>query len=274
MKNMKVKVYGPTTWVIRFYDCSDDDLREEVLAKLADDDVPRSDFEDFIGEHFEYEDHELVVKSLWDDGTVDVIVEDEAGNVVFNGKKEVKQGNFVGDPRKWKYDSDKIQVIIDKFADKLKEVPEKDFETAPAENDNDTLADLQSEIETAVIEERCGGFRSKDEDGKLYIVYIPEFDRHTPPCQSEITLEDDEEFDPEKLRFILSDFEGFLDGCCDSVVPVFQYDNTLYSLVQEEWSSFDLNDYNFRLAQVKTYGDCIGDDLYNFYFDYDDLDFC
>lgn len=246
IKKLYISVGGQRGQMLRFHRLSpDNELYERAQELIEEGD--QSEIEEFV-DNFEQEDFEYDIQPLNDSGMTWVRVTDEDGNVIFDDEVEVEQRRFNGNPHNWRFD-DSVSVTL---ANRIKSLIDERFDKAYANYADEAdctdeekcrndfweeECDIADVITTEMLTDVLKVNSEKDSDD---IYYIWGGDLYGFSYGGEILLPEDEDFDIEKLRLFLHDYDGFgvnFNGsdCWDSVLPVIQYGNTFSQLYIEDW---------------------------------------
>ena len=193
----------------------------------------------------------LYMTVLDDDGMLQIEATDENGEPVCEPRTGVtaEQRNYVCmDPRKWRFDKSMdpaevsliqktvqehdsdIQEALDSWArDNPGQEPGGDFGEGYCCDfaDDCTVKTVLGPFHTAGFPLDCTEDSTKDpvlflaNESQTYGDAWMECDIELPPGET---------FDPEKLRFILHDYDDMYRECLDSALPVFLYGDTFYRL--------------------------------------------
>lgn len=237
-KTYTLRIGGERGFRVGVYSCGyeGDELYERAMEVAEnDDDDEKRELIDELNDDFDTHIASWFVQPLTEDYTTHVEVEDEDGNIIFEDDLEASQGAYSGDPRKWDLSNlpanlaSAIKSAIDKYADELAKC--KNFDDWSEEDvlNDDLCSDLTSTIVSAPLKSA-----NLDTDNlPLVAVDCPSI--YTFCYEGKIIIPEDEEFDADKLRLIVSDYEDYCPECADSVLPVIQYGNAFYQLECEDW---------------------------------------
>ena len=264
MKKVILKITGGRgDKIAQFYDCGKlDEKRYERAHELLDGGEP-ADVKEFVDEHFEAPDVESFTHSLDEDnGGISVSVVDENGASVFvdeEFKAGITQRGFVlADPRSWEFDesmgtslTDRIKAFVVSQNDEIDDALAQWNDDCPGQKLDETfgddyLCDLAAGVAEMIVQApfvdsgygmNCF-YESSSEKSPERLFAVMCADLYGTGCmECELELADDEEFDPGKLRLILSDYDGFYFYCADSVLPVALYGNKFYRLERTLWEA-------------------------------------
>ena len=242
-KKVHISIGHNSAKIFRHYVCgkNGDQTCDDLLDLLVDD-WCESDLECFVEEHFNEPtiDHYIVpLEDNEDCGPVIVIVTDEDGSEIFNDTIDTMwAGAFYGNPHEWicmDGVSDLTKKRIAEFCecyDELEDTSDPEFVQTRLSNDCEPLTD---DVEY-------------NYDENTFAVIQGTFDSDDPVCyEGDIELEDDEEFDIDKLEIMSWDNDGnlFSGGCEYCVLPTIKYGNKIYRLHVE--------DYDYRMAFTSPY---------------------
>jgi len=264
MKKIKLMVTGGRgDKIAQFYNCgkSGDDLYGRAADLMEEGDS--SAVESFIDENFESPDVETFMHSLDEDNcSISVTVEDESGATVFSDeqfKKGITQSGFVlVDPRKWEYDESmgegltaRIRALVSSLDEEIAEALEKWKEDNQDRELDETfgedyISDISEGVSELIVQSPFvdAGYElnsfciSSDKKSPELLFATMCADLYGTACmECELVLEDDEEFDPAKLRLLLCDYDGFYYACSDAVLPVVLYGNKFYRLSRDTYEA-------------------------------------
>lgn len=260
MKTVKLNISGGRNdSMAQFFNCGKEG--DELYAKAQElmEENDSSAIDDFINKNFDFlePDVELFVHGLDDEGYINVWVEDEDGETVLFDEKwrgTTQRGFILSDPRKWEFDEsmgDYLTATIKKFIEESNSKIESAFESLgdgeiDEEFGEDYLCDFADGLSEIIVQAPFveAGFPMDN--------WFMKTDKKCPPAlfatrcaelyakgamSCEIELADDEEFDINKLKLILHDYDGFYCYCKDSALPVAVYGNKFYRLERESWES-------------------------------------
>lgn len=245
--------------VAQFYNCGKpgDEFYDEAqgLREEGDTEAVR----DFINTNFEEPDVETFTHQL-DDGNISVVVEDDCEEAVFEDEafSNVTSSFVHADPRTWEFDASMGEGLISRIkafiASKDAEIeaavakwkadnPGKDFDDSFGD---DYLEDIGAGVCSLIVQ---APFVEAGLDLNNY--YLPSgkespallfatmcADLYGTGCMAcDIELDDDEDFDPDKLSILLSDYDGFYYSCDDAALPVVLYGNKFYRLRRDAWEA-------------------------------------
>ena len=245
----------------RFYSCGKpgDELYAKAQEVMEHNDSAA--VRDLVDENFDEPDVETFVHGLDDDGCLSVRVEDEDGGVVFEDEQygnATQRGFILADPREWEFDESMGEYLTSAIR-KFVEASGADIEEAIASwrNDrpgedfdssfgDDYLCDVADGVANMIVSAPFveAGFGMNN--------FYLKSDRQFPEAlfatmcadlygngemTCEIELAEGEVFDPDKLKLILSDYDGFYYACADSVLPVVMYGNKFHRLTRDSWET-------------------------------------
>lgn len=252
---------GRNDKIAQFYSCGKPG--DEFYAK-AQEIMGQSDSDavcDFIKKNFGEPDVEMFVHGLDDDGCLSVRVEDGDGGVVFESERygdATQRGFILADPREWEFDgsmgeyqTSAIRKLVEASGADIEEAiaswrndrPGEDFDSSFGD---DYLCDVADGVASMIVQAPFveAGFEMNS--------YYLKSDRQSPEAffatmcadlygNGEMTcgieLAEGEVFDPDKLKLILNDYDGFYYACADSVLPVVMYGNKFHRLTRDSWET-------------------------------------
>ena len=260
MKTVKLNITGGRNdKMAQFYNCGKegDELYAKAQELMEENDA--SAVKDFIEKDFENEDVGLFVHGLDEHGHINVWVEDEDGKTVFSDEEcnaTTQRGFILIDPRKWEYDEsmgDRLTKTIKKFIEEsndgiesaLKLLGDAELDESFVDDD-EHLCDFADGVREIIVQSPFieAGYEIDSYYLKtcfkspplLFVTRCTEL-YGTGAMSCEIKLADDEDFDINKLKIILHDYDGFYRDCQDSALPVVLYNNKFYRLDRESWES-------------------------------------
>ena len=245
---------GRNDKLAQFYSCGKpgDELYAKAQEVMEQND--RAAVRDFIRKNFSEPDVEMFVHSLDDNGGISVCVEDERGRAVFVDEewgRTAQSGIIDTDPRKWEFDesmgeplTSAIRELVEKSNDDIDAALAQWEKEYPGEALGPDLGELYLEgLASDVIEKVVkapfeeAGFGFGDTSPELLFAAFCSDLYGTGAMSCEIELADGEEFDPDKLKLMLHDYDGYYFYCADSIPPVVIYGNKFYRLSRDTWEA-------------------------------------
>ena len=219
MKTFHISIGGERGVVNRLYNCgSEGELYDKALEVDEDDGEAVYDFMDEEFDRIESVEHVIIPTS---DGSTNVTVEDENGNTVFDGEVEMVQNLELADG-----------VTLDSFEydENVRKECLKIWEDTNDDDEEVNVLSVCDDLDHVFKEE------FEDEDNVFVMEYIETYGM----CyDGDIELEDDEEFDIDKLTIFTCDNDdnvlSEIEGCRDCVEPTIKYGNKFYRLYNEDW---------------------------------------
>lgn len=268
MKTVKLSITGGRNdSMAQFFNCGKEG--DELYAKAQElmEENDSSAIDDFINKNFDFlePDVELFVHGLDEHSRISVCVEDEDGETVFCDEEwrgTTQRGFILSDPRKWEFDESMgnyLTKTIKQFVvDSNNEIESALESLGDGEIDKDFgeeyLCDFADGVSGIIARSPFeeAGYAMENLPGKkspplLFATRCAEL-YGTGAMSCEIELADDEEFDINKLKLILHDYDGFYCYCKDSALPVAVYGNKFYRLQRESWESH-YDSYGFAMKK-------------------------
>lgn len=269
MKTVKLSITGGRNdSMAQFYNCGKEG--DELYAKAQElmDENDRSAIEDFIDKNFEEPDVEMFVHGLDEHSRISVCAEDEDGGTIFCDEEwrgTTQRGFILTDPRKWEFDEsmgDYLTATIKKFIEESNGEIESAFESLgdgeiDEEFGEDYLCDFADGLSEIIVQapfveagfpmDNCYMKTDKKCPPALFATRCAEL-YASGAMSCEIELADDEEFDINKLKLILHDYDDIYCDCKDSALPVVVYGNKFYRLQRESWESH-YDSYGFAMKK-------------------------
>lgn len=193
-----------------------------------------SEIAEYVSEHYVDSVVGYIVQGIEYDG-LSVQVMDKDDNVVFEDDDyDVYNSLVKGDLSDVEAADHFAEEYVDDFKKGYQEFyDDYDGDEIEMEENSDALSGY---VATHVIKRQTGLSEENkwcEEGHKLYAHTSDLYGTGGYVC--DIELEDDEDFNPDKLQFVMSDYDGNFPYCIDSILPVIKYGNKVYALEQDEW---------------------------------------
>jgi len=252
MKSYQVSIACGRGRMFRFYDFGKEGKTFDRLCSLLSKNkkgnnlnFDEEELNSFLSENRDFIVAELFLSKSIDEGTVEVRVTDEDGEVVFEDYEyeAIEEGEGLnGDPSEWNLDNvynKELKDSIKNYLETLKKYSAEHGLKSIIDAYDKRFDDYDLEFPLLFRDLYLSNSFVEDEES-LFVVECPEL--YTFQYDGIVELSDDEEFDADKLSVFIGEndnrtLSGIIDDGYMCVSPIIQYGDNIYELAVEEWEA-------------------------------------